>query len=258
MGDRDSGVGLGLCDLSWRGSSSNFHTRSTLLNHPYLPLPLVAKVNTLQLSGVRRLLKSELFAALCWVSPYVTHSPWRLNLQLPGAEPCDGIPSALPLYLPGPTATATHQAQEARMSVADTSHIADRSRARLLISSSFRPLPLLCCSTSVKKVKELEPESHGHNLHVKVLKVESVLEKTRLDGTTVKIAEVPPQPSPADSQRHPDLALTGSSSLRSRLPASVRPQSATPLAASFSPARMVEDALDLLSLPHPTLPVARC
>jgi len=40
-----------------------------------------------------------------------------------------------------------------------------------------------------QKVKDLEPESHGHNLHVKVVKVEPVLEKTRLDGSKVAIAE---------------------------------------------------------------------
>jgi len=40
-----------------------------------------------------------------------------------------------------------------------------------------------------KKVKDLEPETHGHNLHVKVIEVKPVLEKTRLDGSKVSIAE---------------------------------------------------------------------
>ena len=43
---------------------------------------------------------------------------------------------------------------------------------------------------SVKRVQELEPESKGHNLHVKVMELRTVLEKTRFDGTKITIGEV--------------------------------------------------------------------
>jgi len=43
---------------------------------------------------------------------------------------------------------------------------------------------------AVKKVRELEPESKGHNLHVKVLELRTVLEKSKFDGTKITIGEV--------------------------------------------------------------------
>jgi len=39
-------------------------------------------------------------------------------------------------------------------------------------------------------VGELEPESKGHNLHVKVSELRTVLEKTKFDGTKITIGEV--------------------------------------------------------------------
>ena len=53
-------------------------------------------------------------------------------------------------------------------------------------------LPATHCpvSLSVKKVKDLEPESKGHNLHVKVVELHTVLEKTKFDGVKITIGEV--------------------------------------------------------------------
>lgn len=40
------------------------------------------------------------------------------------------------------------------------------------------------------KVKDLTPQSHGHNLVVKVVSIGDVVEKKRYDGSTSRIAEV--------------------------------------------------------------------
>jgi len=40
-----------------------------------------------------------------------------------------------------------------------------------------------------KTIKELDPGSHGHNLILKVVKTNMVVEKTRTDGQKVRIAE---------------------------------------------------------------------
>lgn len=42
----------------------------------------------------------------------------------------------------------------------------------------------------VVKVSALKPGTHGHNLKVKVVKASTTLEKTRTDGTKIRIAEV--------------------------------------------------------------------
>ena len=41
----------------------------------------------------------------------------------------------------------------------------------------------------VIKVSDLKPDSDGVNLHVKVFSQEVVLEKTRSDGTKIRVAE---------------------------------------------------------------------
>ena len=56
-----------------------------------------------------------------------------------------------------------------------------------LLTHALCVLPIRC---SVKKVRELEPESKGHNLHVKVVELRTVLEKTKFDGSKITIGEV--------------------------------------------------------------------
>ena len=51
----------------------------------------------------------------------------------------------------------------------------------------------------VKQVGELEPESKGHNLHVKVVELKTVLEKKSFDGSKITIGEV--RSAPQHTQR---------------------------------------------------------